>query len=144
MPPEAVSNNLPLAALAVQETSLSPSASPLLGPGVQTTNAGDRPQRVASRSTGSVSFATPGWQENQQRNGSSHRNGAGQPTTSSGTLPPTKIYWKSPASMVACFFLGILVALGHHLYYNSLKGDLVGDQDEQQRKLRFDVPIFLA
>lgn len=45
--------------------------------------------------------------------------------------------------MVACFFLGVLIALGHHLYYNSLKGDLVGDQDEQQRKLRFDVPIFL-
>jgi hypothetical protein len=46
------------------------------------------------------------------------------------------IYWRSPASMVIWFLVGTLMALDHHLYYRSLDGQVVGDVDEQQRKLR--------
>jgi hypothetical protein len=53
-------------------------------------------------------------------------------------------YWQSPASMVACFMTGVLVALGHHLYYNSLNGDVLGNIDEQQRKLRLGPSLLFS
>jgi hypothetical protein len=46
------------------------------------------------------------------------------------------IYWRSPITMVSLFLFGVVMCLGHHLYYNSLIGKLVGDVDDQQRALR--------
>jgi hypothetical protein len=36
------------------------------------------------------------------------------------------IHWKTCTMMLASLFPGILLALGHHLFYNRLKGQLVG------------------
>ncbi|CAH0047351.1 unnamed protein product [Clonostachys solani] len=35
------------------------------------------------------------------------------------------IYWVKPASMVSCLIIGALLALGHHLFYQSLAGESV-------------------
>jgi hypothetical protein len=39
------------------------------------------------------------------------------------------IYWRSPITMVTFFFLGIFISVCHHLYYNSLEGQVVNDQE---------------
>jgi len=46
------------------------------------------------------------------------------------------IYWRSPITMVTFFLFGVFISVGHHLYYNSLVGQAVGDVDDQQRVLR--------
>jgi hypothetical protein len=46
------------------------------------------------------------------------------------------IYWRSPITMVTFFLLGIFISVGHHLYYNSLVGQAVGDVNDQQMVLR--------
>jgi hypothetical protein len=53
------------------------------------------------------------------------------------------IYWPSPITMVSSFFVGVSMCLGHHLYYNSLIGEVVGDNDGQQRAIR-SVSLFRA
>jgi hypothetical protein len=50
------------------------------------------------------------------------------------------IDWRSPASMFGTSFVGLLAALGQHLYYSSLAGDLVGTTDQQQLVLRWVLP----
>jgi hypothetical protein len=47
------------------------------------------------------------------------------------------IDWRSPASMFGTYFIGLLAALGQHLYYSYLAGDLVGTTDQQQLVLRW-------
>jgi hypothetical protein len=51
------------------------------------------------------------------------------------------IYWRSPISMVAFFFFGVLASLMHHVYYHSLDGKQVGNDTEQQWALRFVATI---
>src|ERR1700730_17251812 len=46
------------------------------------------------------------------------------------------IHWLSPITMLSLFLFGVLMCLGHHVYYNSLVGQVVGDVDDQQRALR--------
>jgi len=46
------------------------------------------------------------------------------------------IYWRSPISMVAFLFLGVMSGVAHHLYYSSLAGKQVGGDGEQQWNLR--------
>jgi hypothetical protein len=108
-----------------QEVPTSLGSSPLLNPQITEINAVEQPQRIVSRGTGSVNFAQMEWQGQEPSNGTA--------ATSDAEL---NIYWRSPASMIACFVLGTFMALGHHLYYNALKGDLVGNPDDQQGKLR--------
>lgn len=118
----------------VQEVSLSPGSSPLLTPQVPASDNEEGPRLASVQSTKSVVFDSSAQQESRHRNATTKERVVTHPR-SSETVNRT-IYWRSPASMIACFFLGVFVALGHHLYYTSLKGDLVGDEDEQQRKLR--------
>jgi hypothetical protein len=47
------------------------------------------------------------------------------------------IYWASPASMLSLLLFGIAMSVGHHFYYNSLVGKVVGDENDQQRTHRF-------
>lgn len=47
------------------------------------------------------------------------------------------IYWSSPALMTGAFVVGVLFAVGHHLFYQSLDGQEVGDSDRQQWSLRY-------
>jgi len=118
----------------VREVTLSPGTSPLLTPQLPESEATDRPRLASVQSTKSVVFNPSAQQEPHHRNAPTHDKVNTHPRCyGSGKR---EIYWRSPASMIACFFLGVFVALGHHLYYTSLKGDLVGDEDEQQRKLR--------
>ncbi|OWP07419.1 hypothetical protein B2J93_6198 [Marssonina coronariae] len=135
MSSELGTRNLPPAALSVKNVSLSPGSSPII-PSKPVAAIMSRPQMVNSRSTGSVSFTIPEWKDQHHRDGNSQRIIATKSKDAVNETTPTRIYWRSPASMIACLFLGILVALGHHLYYASLRDDLVGDQDEQQRNLR--------
>lgn len=46
------------------------------------------------------------------------------------------IDWRSPATMFLTFLIGLTAAVGQHVYYFSLAGDLVGCTDQQQRVLR--------
>ncbi|KAK0103699.1 hypothetical protein ONS95_005707 [Cadophora gregata] len=118
----------------VQEVTLSPGSSPLFTPQGPASVTDQRPRLVSVQSTKSVAFDPSAQQDTSHRNNTPEQ--LATPPRSSGDKRKS-IYWRSPASMVACFFLGVFVALGHHLYYTSLKGDLVGDEDEQQRKLRY-------
>lgn len=54
---------------------------------------------------------------------------------------PTRkgIDWRSPASMLFAFFIGMVAAVGQHIFYSSLSGRPVGDTDHQQRMLRYVV-----
>ncbi|CAL3963305.1 unnamed protein product [Diplocarpon coronariae] len=140
MSSELGTRNLPPAALSVKNVSLSPGSSPII-PSKPVAAIMSRPQMVNSRSTGSVSFTIPEWKDQHHRDGNSQRIIATKSKDAVNETTPTRIYWRSPASMIACLFLGILVALGHHLYYASLRDDLVGDQDEQQRNLRYSAPL---
>lgn len=47
-----------------------------------------------------------------------------------------RIYWVSPALMTGAFIAGVSCAVGHHLYYESLNGQEVGDSNRQQWALR--------
>ncbi len=44
--------------------------------------------------------------------------------------------WASPSTMIFCFTLGLVFAVGHHLYYRWLDGQVVGDLNRQQWSLR--------
>lgn len=58
----------------------------------------------------------------------------------------TKIYQISkktvPIYIVSLFLIGAILAIGHHLYYSSLRGRLVGNVNEQQWALRSVLPLF--
>lgn len=116
-------------AVLVSDECKSPKSS-LLSPQAVPRTAETSPQRNCSYDTSPISFANTEWQNSGVANGP-------QPQSApTGSL--RDIYWRSPATMVACFLLGVLTSLGHHLYYSSLDGDLVGDVDDQQRRLRFE------
>lgn len=46
------------------------------------------------------------------------------------------IHWLSPTWMIVTFFAGLLLSVGHHLYYHSLDGQVVGNSQRQQWALR--------
>lgn len=46
------------------------------------------------------------------------------------------IHWLSPTLMIGTFLAGVLLAVGHHLYYQSLRGQRVGNSQRQQWALR--------
>lgn len=48
------------------------------------------------------------------------------------------IYWRSPIGMVSFLLFGVLASVSHHLYYSSLDGKQVGNDNDQQWALRFD------
>lgn len=50
----------------------------------------------------------------------------------------TRIYWFAPTSMVTGLSAGILLALGHHLFYASLAGTHV-TEDSQHSVLGFEI-----
>lgn len=52
--------------------------------------------------------------------------------------------WASPSIMVSYFTLGIVLALGHHLYYQWLNGQVVGDLTRQQWSLRLVFTLFFS
>ena len=58
---------------------------------------------------------------------------------------PRRIDWRSPAGMVTTFCVGLIAAIGQHVFYSSLAGDLVGSMDRQQQLLRYvkDSPFTL-
>lgn len=48
------------------------------------------------------------------------------------------IYWRSPVTMVAFFLFGIIASISHHVYYSSLDGNQVGNDNSQQWALRLE------
>lgn len=62
------------------------------------------------------------------------------PPMNLGSDPPeSRIYWWSPTSMLLTYLIGVLSAVGQHIFYSSLAGDYVGDMDQQQRVLRYAI-----
>lgn len=51
--------------------------------------------------------------------------------------PKKGVDWRSPASMLFAFFIGLMAAVGQHAFYSALAGQLVGDTDHQQQMLRY-------
>jgi hypothetical protein len=47
------------------------------------------------------------------------------------------IYWLSPITMLVLLLIGISASVGHHTYYSSLDGKVVGNDTDQQWKLRY-------
>jgi hypothetical protein len=47
------------------------------------------------------------------------------------------IHWIQPATMIFYSLVGVLVAAGHHIYYNSQSGTLVSTSERQQWPIRF-------
>jgi hypothetical protein len=47
------------------------------------------------------------------------------------------IHWASPVSMLSLLLFGIVMSIGHHFYYNSLVGKVVGGVNDQQNTHRF-------
>lgn len=62
-----------------------------------------------------------------------------QPMNFGNETPEHGIYWWSPTSMLLTYLMGVLSAIGQHIFYSSLAGDYVGDVDEQQRVLRYAI-----
>ncbi|KAH8670218.1 hypothetical protein BGZ60DRAFT_527700 [Tricladium varicosporioides] len=125
---ESGSEKLPGLAISSQNASSSPSSSPRINPEATGATSSEPIEKITSRGTGSVSWAPIQWP---------YRDGTNGKPIASTSEPETHIYWRSPASMVAAFVVGILMAVGHHLYYSSLDSDIVGNPDEQQGKLRY-------
>ncbi|KUJ17415.1 uncharacterized protein LY89DRAFT_733266 [Mollisia scopiformis] len=50
---------------------------------------------------------------------------------------PQGIYWPSPMMMIGLFCIGIVISAVHHVYYSFLDRRRVGDDQEQQRAIRF-------
>jgi hypothetical protein len=48
------------------------------------------------------------------------------------------IYWRSPIGMVSFLIFGVVASVSHHLYYSSLDGKKVGNDNDQQWALRSD------
>lgn len=46
------------------------------------------------------------------------------------------IYWVSPFKMVFFLLVGILMSVGHHVYYQSRVGKVVGNENDQQNEHR--------
>jgi hypothetical protein len=53
-----------------------------------------------------------------------------------GTKDPDHIHWLSPTIMISCLIGGACFAVGHHFYYHSLGGHIVGTVSDQQWALR--------
>ena len=51
--------------------------------------------------------------------------------------PEFKVHWAAPVGMIAFFICGVSFATGHHLYYSSLNGTEVHDDESQQWAIRF-------
>ncbi|KAH7156799.1 hypothetical protein EDB81DRAFT_787984 [Dactylonectria macrodidyma] len=67
--------------------------------------------------------------------------GSGSSSTfgsSSGSkrVPPFKAHWVTPSLMFGSVLLGLLLAVGHHLFYNSIDGKVVESSDQQVWNLR--------
>ncbi|KAF8858770.1 hypothetical protein BDZ45DRAFT_673706 [Acephala macrosclerotiorum] len=58
-------------------------------------------------------------------------------TTSLRELSRSGIYWRQPAVMILSGVLGILLSIGHHIYYSKLHGTLASTPDKQQWPIRF-------
>jgi len=54
-----------------------------------------------------------------------------------GSRTPAKIHWLTPVTMLLSYLFGIGLAIGHHLYYTMLDGDVVGSTERQQWSLRY-------
>lgn len=47
-----------------------------------------------------------------------------------------RIHWRAPALMIGLFVVGIVMAVGHHFYYQSLDGAIVSSDTRQEWALR--------
>lgn len=55
------------------------------------------------------------------------------------------IHWRTPSTMAILFLCGIIFALGHHFYYNSLDGEFNTGRDSQEWAIRIGTALaFLA
>lgn len=60
-------------------------------------------------------------------------------------LAQWSMYWRTPSTMVVLFVCGIVFALAHHFYYNSLEGQFNTSQDSQEWAVRIGTGLaFLA
>ncbi|KAF7549449.1 hypothetical protein G7Z17_g6372 [Cylindrodendrum hubeiense] len=57
-------------------------------------------------------------------------------SSSSRRMPPFKAHWATPSLMIGSVFLGLLLAVGHHLFYSSKNGQIVTSSDQQVWNLR--------
>jgi hypothetical protein len=44
-----------------------------------------------------------------------------------------ELHWVSRKAMISCLLLALAIFLGHHAFFSSLVGHVVGDAFEQQR-----------
>ena len=44
--------------------------------------------------------------------------------------------WKSPLLMALYLLIGMVMSIGHCIFYSQLNGDIVGDQSDQENKIR--------
>ena len=51
-------------------------------------------------------------------------------------MKPSSIDWRVPTLMTVSLLLGVLLAIGHHLFYNSLHGTFVESDNQQIWNLR--------
>ncbi|KAL2060789.1 hypothetical protein VTL71DRAFT_8841 [Oculimacula yallundae] len=74
---------------------------------------------------------------------------SGETTTSQSSSPSspiagqkqTRYYWKAPVLMVVPLIVGLLLAVGQHLFYKSLDGDIVGSKSQQSWNNRYGVAM---
>ncbi|KAH6990545.1 hypothetical protein BKA56DRAFT_210142 [Ilyonectria sp. MPI-CAGE-AT-0026] len=79
---------------------------------------------VASLRSDSESGSSPGTALNSSSSSGSKR------------VPPFKAHWVTPTLMIGSLLFGILLAVGHHLFYNSINGQIVSSSDQQVWNLR--------
>jgi hypothetical protein len=74
----------------------------------------------------------------------------GQAAANSGEPPETHassnrdthgIYVRSPLLMMSCWILGVIVSVGHHLFYKHLDRSIVRGANEEQWNIRFVFPL---
>jgi len=69
-----------------------------------------------------------------ERDSEDDSRGPKEPSTES---MPWGVHWHEPAFIIAMLLSGLAIALAHHFYYNSLKGETAGDAAKQAWPIRF-------
>ena len=65
-----------------------------------------------------------------------HKRGMFNQSRSHGTISQRYVHWLYPTFMALSFLAGLILAVGHHIYYRWLNGQPVGSVTRQQWSLR--------
>lgn len=93
-------------------------------------------ENMMSPRRNTISLSLEAHPKSRESNGNDHRvSTVREPTTL--VTPELKIHWAAPVGMVAFFLSGVIVAIGHHIYYTWLDGTSISDDESQQWAVRF-------